>query len=305
MYLVLLLALKEYTDIPFIYGERNFMEKPNIKFSVLMSIYYKEKPEYLSLALNSVFNQTLKATEVVLVEDGKLTNELESVISNYENKYKELKVIKFEKNRGLGPALNDGIRACKYNYIARVDTDDVCRNDRFEIQIRYLSENPCIDIIGSNMTEYDAEMKNIVSKKVVPENHEEIKKYLKKRNPMNHPTVIYKKDKVLEANSYEDYPYFEDYYLWAKMMKNGCKFYNIQDELYNFRAGSSMIQRRGGKKYLQCILKFEKALLNLKLINKFTYYNNIMKRWIVALLPNSFREKIYHVFLRKKNGDEI
>ena len=131
------------------------------------------------------------------------------------------------------------------------------------------------------------------------DNVDEIRKYLKKRNPMNHPTVIYKKDKVLEVNSYENYPLFEDYYLWAKMIKNGSKFYNIQENLYKFRAGSSMIKRRGGISYLHCIKKLERGLLELNIINKSEYFCNLFIRSVCALIPNKIRELIYIKALRK------
>lgn len=270
------------------------------KFSVLMSVYDKESPCFLFDALNSVFEQTLQADEVILVEDGILNSSLENVILDFESKYKNLKVLRFESNRGLGEALNDGLRACKNEYVFRMDTDDICRKDRFEVQMKYLIKNPNIDILGTNMIEYDYDMKNIVSKKVVPETHEEIRKYIKKRNPMNHPTVVYKKSKVLEVNSYEDYPFFEDYYLWAKMIKNGCVFYNMQEELYNFRTGFSMIRRRGGLKYLKYIKKLEKGLFELNIINKKEYYFNIFVRSIISLCPISIRRIVYKKILRIK-----
>lgn len=268
------------------------------KFTVLMSVYYKEKPENLKLALDSIINQTLVPTEIVLVEDGPLTDELYTVIDKYLKKYKILKIVKLEKNNGLGIALNEGLKHCTYDYVARMDSDDISMNTRFEKQISFLMKNPNIDAVGSNMVEYDENMEKIVSEKIVPENPDEINEYLKKRNPINHPTIIYKKDKVLKVNGYEDYQYFEDYYLWAKMISNGCKFYNIQENLYKYRAGSSMIQRRGGKKYLKCIKYFEKGLLNLKIINKKTYIINLIKRYTVSLLPNNVREIFYKIILR-------
>lgn len=270
------------------------------KFSVLMSIYCKEKPEFFVEAMGSVINQTLKPSEIVLVEDGKLPRNLEKIIKDYESKYSFLRVIRFNNNRGLGPALNDGIKACKYDYIARVDTDDICRKDRFEIQMNYLAENPNVDVIGANMIEFDSDINNVVSLKKVPETNEEICKYLKKRNPMNHPTVIYKRDKVLQANSYEDYPYFEDYHLWAKMAKNNCSFYNIQENLYYFRADSSMYKRRGGKKYFKCIKKLEKSLLDYKIISKSEYYTNLFIRYSVSACPNFIRKFIYKKSLRSE-----
>lgn len=276
-----------------------------IKFSVLMSIYKKENPKYFYDSMNSILNQTLLPNEIVLVEDGELPEELEKVVIEYEKKCSFLKVLRYKENRGLGPALNDGLKKCKYDYVARVDTDDLCAENRFEVQVNFLKENPNFDVIGSNMLEYDEKMKHILSLKKVPEKHNEIEKYIKKRNPMNHPTVIFKKEKVLEVNGYEDYPYFEDYYLWSKLIKNNCKFYNIQENLYDFRAGISMIKRRGGKEYLSCIKKFEKALLKLGIINKFEYIENVIVRFLISLIPDSLRLFIYNKALRQKNNIEV
>lgn len=274
-----------------------------IKFSVLMSVYKNDNPEYVEVAINSLINQTLKPNQIVIMVDGPISSELDNVLKKYKNN--QLFDIYYRNvNKGLGITLNEGLRKCKYSYVARMDADDESENDRFEKQINYLSEHLDIDCIGSNMNEYDEKMDKIVSQKLVPQTSDEIKKYLKKRNPMNHPTVIYKKEKVLEVNSYEDYPFFEDYYLWAKMIKNGSNFYNIQENLYRFRAGSSMIKRRGGKSYLNNIKKLEKGLLNLNIINKREYTSNIIKRYFIAIMPNSLRKIFYKVFLRKTRKNQ-
>ena len=125
-----------------------------MKFSVLLSIYYKEQPEYLRLALDSIFSQTVKANEVVLVEDGKLTDELEKVVTEYEALYPELNVVRFEKNRGLGHALNDGLKYCSYDLIARADTDDICKPNRFEKQVQVLEAHPEYDLVSSWVDEF-------------------------------------------------------------------------------------------------------------------------------------------------------
>ena len=117
---------------------KKIIVKLKVKYSVLISLYYKEKPDYLRKALDSVFNQSLRADEVVLVEDGKLMPELDSVINEYSQKYSELKVVSYEKNQGLGYALNYGIQFCKYDIIARMDADDIAKPDRFEKQIKIL-----------------------------------------------------------------------------------------------------------------------------------------------------------------------
>ncbi len=272
-----------------------------IKFSVLMSVYKKDKPEYVKIAIDSILNQTLKPNQYVIMIDGPISDKLREMLLKYENQHDIIDLHFRDKNLGLGLTLNEGINYCKYGYIARMDADDAALPTRFEKQIHYLEKHPEIDVIGTNMYEYDEEMENIISQKVVPENDKELKEYVKYRNPINHPTVIFKKDKVQKVGSYEDYPLFEDYYLWAKMIANNCTFYNIQKPLYNFRGGNSMYERRGGKKYLKCIKKFEIGLLALGIINKSEYRKNIIKRYIGAVLPNKFRGKLYKRFLRKES----
>lgn len=269
-----------------------------IQFSVLMSVYKNDNPNYLETAINSLLNQTLKPNQIVIMVDGPISAELDSILNRFKNN--QLFNIYYRNvNKGLGITLNDGLKKCKYDYVARMDADDESEIDRFEKQIAFLKKKPDVDCVGSNMIEYDEYMNQIISQKIVPETNDEIRKYLKKRNPMNHPTVIYKKDKVLEVNSYENYPLFEDYYLWAKMIKNGSKFYNIQENLYKFRAGSSMIKRRGGISYLHCIKKLERGLLELNIINKSEYFCNLFIRSVCALIPNKIRELIYIKALRK------
>lgn len=270
-----------------------------IKFSVLMSVYYKEKASYLDDALNSIFSQTLKPNEVVLVEDGPLNDDLYKVIDKYKKKYKYFKTVRLKKNMGLGNALNEGLKHCSYEYVARMDTDDISMPDRFEKQIRYLEKHPEVDLIGSNIAEYDEDMINITGYRIVPESNDEIKEFMKKRNPFNHMSVIYKKGKVFEAGNYLDMPYFEDYYLWSRMAVNNCAFYNIQENLIQVRGGTNMIKRRGGKKYLSCIKRMEYELLELKIIKKREYYINLLVRSICALIPNRIRKLIYKKVLRK------
>ncbi len=267
------------------------------KFSVLISIYEKESPAYLNDSLISVFNQTLMPNEVVIVEDGPLTKELNIVIDKFVEKYPDImKVIKFPVNRGLGPALADGIKACSYDIIVRMDSDDICLPDRFEKLISVFKDKD-ISIVSSNVVEYDENMEYALKCKVVPETDLEIKKFLKQRSPFNHMAVAYLKNDVLEVGNYENVPYFEDYHLWCKMMqtKNG---YNIQDNLVNVRAGNSMFKRRGGLNYARCIINFESKIYKMGIINFSELIMNSCVRIIVSIIPNSLRKFIYNIFLR-------
>ena len=267
-------------------------------FSVLISVYKKEKASNLDNALYSIVNQSLMPNEIILVEDGKLTKELFNVIDKYVKKYNKLfKVIVLEKNVGLGKALNEGLKYCSYKYVARMDSDDFSLYERFEKEINIII-NEKVDVVGSNIDEYDEKMVKLISKKVVPETYEKIIKYAKKRNPINHVTVVFNKNKVLEVGNYMDCPFFEDYYLWIRMLNNGCKFYNIQDSLVKVRGGIDMLNRRGGKNYNICIKNFYNKIYELKYINfiEKILYQNLR---IIISSVTIFRKTIYKYFLRK------
>jgi glycosyltransferase involved in cell wall biosynthesis len=269
-----------------------------MKFSVLMSVYTKEQPAYLKQAIDSVLNQTVAPDEVVIVEDGPLTSELYKVLDTY-SATKTIKRFPLEKNQGLGKALNYGIKKCANGWIARMDSDDISVPDRFELQIDYISNHPEVGMIGSAIDEYDETMSHKTGVRTVPEIHEDIVQYMKSRNPFNHMTVIYKKQAVLEAGNYQDCPYFEDYYLWCRMAKNGTRFHNIQQSLVYARAGAGMIERRGGKSYAQNIYNFQKKIHALGLINTRQFIANTLIRSGVAIIPPSARTMFYGKALRK------
>ena len=277
----------------------------NVDFSVLMSVYYKETSDNLRIALDSIIEQTLIPTEIVLVKDGLLNESLDAVIDDYRKKCSFLKVYELKENVGLGRALNEGMRYCKYNIIARMDTDDFSERDRFEKQMSVLIKRPELDVVGSNVCEYDKKLKSIVAVKSVPESDSDIKKYLKKRNPFNHMSVVYRKDKVLAVGGYIDCPYFEDYFLWCRMARNGCNFFNIQEPLVRVRAGADMIERRGGFSYAKDVLHFEKEILKLRTISLSGFLYNSFVRIAVALFPNNLRQSFYLKRLRKNDSGAI
>lgn len=271
-----------------------------MRFSVLMSVYFKEKSEFLKSSLNSVLNQTLKPSEIVLIKDGELTDELNEVINQFVNNNPKLfKIISFKKNKGLGIALNEGVKACNYNIIARMDTDDIAKPFRFEKQIKFLTNNPEIDLVGSSVDEFEDNIDNVVAKKCVPKKHNQILKYAKKRNPFNHPTVMYRKNSVLTSGNYSDFLWNEDYLLWVNMIINEMKMHNIQESLLYFRSSSEMYKRRGGYRYALQEIKLQKKFLDLKFINYTEFIVNIFIRVGMRIIPNFLRKMIYNKLLRK------
>jgi len=267
-----------------------------MKFSVLMSIYHKEKPEYFNRAMQSIWDeQTVKPNEIVLVQDGKLTDELYEVIEIWQKKIGDrFKTIPLKQNVGLGDALNIGLQHCSYEIVARMDTDDIAMPNRFEKQLKVF-ENDDIDICSSLVSEFDNDEKVIVSYRKLPKTHENILKFAKKRNPLNHPAVMYKKSSIKKASGYKKMIWFEDYYLWVRMLMNGARFYNIQEPLVNMRAGYGQLERRSGLKYALNEFKFQKTLYKIGFLNKFEFIRNSLIRFIVRVVPKKIVKKIYKI----------
>lgn len=274
----------------------------SIKFSVLMSLYYKEKASNLRECFDSLLNQTIKADEWVVVEDGVLTDELYKVLDEYQSKYPSLiKRYPFKENRGLGLALRDGLIVCSNELVARMDTDDIARSDRFEKQLQMFKDDETLDICGSHIKEFDGNIENILAIRKVPITHEEIIKYQKKRDAFNHMTVMYKKSAVLKAGNYEHCPLMEDTYLWARMIVSGAKCKNVDDYLVFARTGHDMFERRGGWKYFKKYKNGLKKVRKTKFISRTSYFISISIQFVVALVPNKLRSWIFIKLLRKPN----
>ena len=275
------------------------MEK---KYSVLMSVYYKEKSDWLKYSIESMLNQTIIPSEFIIVEDGPLTEELNNVIMKFEKKYPNLfKIIKIEKNVGLGLALQKGILNCSNEYIARMDSDDYSKPNRIEKQFEIFENNPELGMVGTNVDEFEDSIENVSCKVILPENHEDIYKFSKKRCPFRHPSLLYKKSAVLKAGNYRDFYLCEDYDIYVRMLSSGCKCYNIQEPLVYMRIGKDFYKRRGGWKYMKTILKFKNEQLRTGYFSFFDYLKSTIPHIIVCLLPNCVRDWIYRNLLRKKN----
>jgi glycosyltransferase involved in cell wall biosynthesis len=276
-----------------------------MEFSVLMSVYNKEKSNNLRRSLISIWDeQNIKPKEIVIVKDGPLYKELDEEINIWKSKLKDnIKIIELEKNSGLGKALSIGVKNCRCNIIARMDSDDISLPNRFEEQIKIFKENCEIDVCSAWIAEFSENENNILSIKILPEKDYEIKKYSKYRNPINHPAVMFKKEAVIKAGNYQDMLYFEDYYLWKKMIKKGFIFYNIQKVLLKMRAGNDMIERRRGKMYAKYELKFLKKCYKEKLFDTYLeYLINKIIRIPIRIAPKIIIKNIYNYNRKMEKG---
>lgn len=273
-----------------------------MNYSVLMSVYSKETPQNLRDSMNSILHQTVKTDDLVLVCDGPLGEELDAVLDEMKAVFGDsLHIIRLPRNGGLGPALNLGMKACRHELVARMDSDDISYPDRCERQLAVFSRFPGIDICSGAVEEFVLSPEKIECVRELPEVHEEIYEFAKTRCPFNHPCIMYKKQAVAAAGGYLPFV-LEDYYLWVRMLLNGAKGYNIQEPLLWMRAGREMYKRRSGWKYAKGSCELFCFMKNMKMISTFSCIRSCLIRTGSALAPNFLREFMYEKMLRK-SGD--
>ncbi len=268
-------------------------------FSVLMSVYHKEEPTFFRESLASVFHQTVMPHEVVLVCDGPLTQALDAVVEEFQVLYpKELKVVRLPQNGGLGKALNEGMRHCRHEIIARMDADDIAYPYRFERQINFMYLHPEIDVLNCTIDEFTEDPLKIVSRRSLPEHHEMLVHYAKRRCPVNHPSVVFRRKAIQEAGGYQHLYLFEDYYLWARMIVKGARFHSLPESLLSFRMDAQAFRRRKGWKYICSEFRLQKKFVEIGFINKGEYVRNLLLRIPPRLLPKGLLCHFYRCFLR-------
>lgn len=263
----------------------------NEKTSVLISLYNAENADYYRECLKSISVQTLLADEVTVVYDGPIRKELDDVTDFYRKKL-NIKLVKLSENAGLGLALREGLIACSYNVIFRMDTDDVCDENRFNIQYKYMQENPNVDIVGMDIIEQDIDTGS-VRKKSLPASNEEIKKYSRIKNPINHMAVCFRKDRILCVGSYVHHQYMEDYNLWLRCIKKGYNINNINVVGVKARVGSGMINKRKGIRYVKSELKLFRLKNDCLDINLFLSIFIFSIRILPRILPSKFLRYLY------------
>lgn len=261
-----------------------------------MSVYQKEKPKFLQIAIDSVLTQKVTPKELIIVEDGPLTNELYQILNKTSSNTGKTAIIRVPllENKGLGNALNEGIKYCTSEWIGRMDSDDYSIHNRFEITLNEISKGDIdFDVIGGHIEEFDSESFENKGFRKVRLNHKEILKDFRNRNPMNHVTVFFKLNSVLKVGGYGDFLFFEDYDLWARMAHQGMRFHNLDSSLVKVRVGRDMIGRRRGFFYMKQEIKMQLKLYKLGLSPLYAVIKNIIVRGFGRLLPKNILMILY------------
>ncbi len=271
-----------------------------MKFSVLIAVYAKETPAHLEQSLESIFRQELPPDEVVLVEDGPLTEALDEVVARFKAQHEALHLVKLPQNQGLGLALKEGLTHCHYDIVARMDSDDISKPQRFSMEMAWLEAHPETDVVGSWTDEFADASGQVVSTRKVPETHEALLKFSRYRNPMNHPTVMFRKAAVEQAGGYRHRELFEDYDLWIRMLQQGARFHNLQESLLLFRLSPQLYGRRGGWHYILLETAFQRWMHKVGHIGGLRLVGNIAMRALIRLIPDRWRKYGYLFFLRRQ-----
>lgn len=270
------------------------------KYSVLMSLYNKENPEYLKLSIQSMIEQSLKPDEIVVVKDGQVSSKLQKVLDEYSLQQPELfKIVGYEKNRGLGLALNFGLKYCQNDLVARMDTDDIAKPRRCEKQIKAFEKYPELGIVGSAVDEFYGSPDNISGRRVAPSRYKDIYEFAKRRSAFNHPSVMYRKSKVLEFQGYSSLRRNQDVELFGRMLYGGCKAANFKESLLWFRSDENLAKRRKSWEntwsYIITIKKFWKmgysSFLDYALV--------AVAQTIIFICPIGIQNWLYKIFLRQ------
>jgi len=272
-----------------------------MKYSVLMSVYRNDNPEHLALALKSIYEeQTRKPDEIIIVFDGPLTEKLYNVLDDFKkDKSEVVRFIKQDNNSGLGEALRVGSEFCTGDYIFRMDSDDISDVRRFERQITYIEEHPDIDVLGSDIAEFESSIDESKRVRACPSKHNDIVNMGKTRNPMNHVTVCIKRTALADSGGYENLLLVEDYYLWLKMIVSGFKFANLNETLVYVRIGNGFNEKRGSSVRVKGWKVIQKYMLEHNMINWFQARLNMIYIRAFTCCPDALRKFAYDKILRK------
>lgn len=276
-------------------------------FSLLMPVYVGDRPEFLRRAFDSsVSEQHRPPAEVVLVQDGPVSHDLERCIRELvESSPVPVRLVRMPDNVGLGEALSAGLRACAHEVVARMDADDVSLPERFSLQLPDIEAGA--DLVGTALLEIGEGEHDVVGRRVPPTSAEVIARTARLHDPFNHPTVVYRRSAVEAAGGYEPLALMEDYWLFARMIACGARTANRPEALVMYRVGAGAYQRRGGLRLLRAEVLLQWRFLRSGFTTRPQFLRNVVVRGLYRLVPGSVRRPFYRslVATRGERLDEV
>ncbi|WP_254279254.1 glycosyltransferase [Haloarcula marina] len=271
-------------------------------FTVLLPTYAGDDAGELDTALASCFDQTRRPDELLVVEDGPLTDTLDATLDEWERRYPDtLRRHALAENGGLGNALRIGVDAARNPWVARFDADDYNVRTRFETQCRYVADNPDVDVLGGYIAEFADDPENVLARREVPTTHTEIERMARFRSPMNHGTVLLRREAVLSAGNYRPVTRMEDYDLWIRLLCDGARFANLPEVLVHVRAGDELAGRRGGLEYARAEVRRQVEFYRRGFTSLPVFLFNVATRTTLRLVPDGIRRRVYARFAREQS----
>ncbi|MHA6617354.1 glycosyltransferase [Pseudonocardia sp. DLS-67] len=263
------------------------------QLSLLLPVWAGDRPDFLTDAFrSSVDAQTRRPDQVVIVRDGPVPEPLAGTITELaDGSPVPVDVVELERNVGLGPALDAGLAACKYDVVARMDADDISLPHRFAVQLPIMESGA--DIVGSGLVEFADDPDEIVATRAVPTDPDEIRRRARFATPFNHPTVVYRRPLVTGVGGYTDFAKMEDYLLWAKLILADARVANVAEPLVRYRVGAGAYARRGGRDLLRAEIALQRRFRALGFTTPAQCARNLVVRGGYRLVPESFRRSAY------------
>lgn len=232
--------------------------------AVIMSVYKNDTAEYVKLSVESILGQTHKDLDLYVQYDGPVRKDVDEYLSGLTDE--RVKIQRRAENKGLAHSLNDLLAIVKpmgYEFIARMDADDISMPDRLEKQIAFLQQHPRIDCVGGAINEIDENGCNRGKITRYPCDSDKCRAFFAKRNPVAHPSVMFRQSFFEKAGwQYPtDFVRNEDTMLWYKGYLAGAQIANLPDVVLNFRMTDAMFtQRRNGKAFAKSQLAMRKII---------------------------------------------
>lgn len=252
--------------------------------SLLISVYGKNTSEEIDRCFESIRCQAYIPEEILLIVDGPIDELLFKSLERWEQVL-SLKIHKLKENMGLAYVLNYGLNLCESDWVFRMDIDDLCAKDRFQKQRDFILANSKIDILGGNILCFKT-APNYHSCRKVPTTPDEIKRFMKFRNAMNHPTVFFNRKKILNIEGYPSARLGQDYLLWIKAIKNGLRIENMEDVLVLMQVDKSSYSRRGlaNVKY---DLRPYRVMYEYEITNGIEFITGVLLRFMYCLYASA------------------
>lgn len=271
-----------------------------LDFTVLMSVYKNDEVELLDQSLDSILvNQSIIPSQVVVVVDGKIPENLEKTIDRWSDNYSQVLIVKLKTNVGLSNAMNVGLESCSFDIVFRMDADDISEPDRFKKQLLVFSNNPDVSMVGGYYRQFDCSMSKQVGERTLPLKYEEIIKYGMRRTPINHVTIAFKRSDALAVGGYPNTRLqFEDWWLALRFIKENKKIINVPEFLVDVRSSDSFYSRRSGVRYLKDEVTAMFYMYKEGILPLFYAITNILLRAPVRLAPAKTISWFYERFLR-------